>query len=83
MQSCDFCREAFEPTKPVRSVQRFCSSECRKQWHYREGKRAGYAEAVEAAERRMDGQGSGGKKIDLAAIGLAPAVQSVRRRMLP
>jgi len=34
MRNCDFCSEVFEPTKPIRCEQRFCSSECRKGWHY-------------------------------------------------
>ena len=83
MKNCEFCCEAFEPTKPVRTEQRFCSSECRKRWHYREAKHAGYAAAVETAERRMNDHITSGKRIDLAAIGLAPAGgtnQTVSRR---
>ena len=30
MQRCENCPNEFEPTKPVRSEQRFCSPECRK-----------------------------------------------------
>jgi len=45
-------RGFFEPTKPARSKQRFCSAACRKAWHYRDRKAAKYRWKVEKAEDR-------------------------------
>jgi hypothetical protein len=72
MQRCEHCGREFEPTKPARSEQRFCRVECRKAWHYREGKRATYGGQVEAAEDQRNGHASGasGPKIGLAELGL-------------
>jgi hypothetical protein len=80
MQRCENCPKEFEPTKPVRAEQRFCSPECRKAWHYRDRKDAAYRAKVEKAEDRMNGHGEG-KRIDLAALGLAgpkPTIRQIR-----
>lgn len=64
---CEECEKEFVATEPARCEQRFCSSECRKRWHYLEKKRAGYAAEV----RRAEAQGRGEvPRIDLQALGL-------------
>jgi hypothetical protein len=88
VRKCEFCGESFEPTKPERSVQRFCCPEHRKAWHYRDRKDEQYRAEVEAAEDRrqdrlngLDGHGAStpAPKIDLVALGITPKLTLKRR----
>ncbi len=84
MQRCENCPNEFEPTKPVRSEQRFCSPKCRKAAHYRQQKDAKYAAKVEAAEARINGQqqmnGHGEGKIGLVALGAVTPSKPIHRK---
>jgi hypothetical protein len=90
VRKCKFCGEAFEPTKPERSVQLFCSEQHRKAWHYRDRKHEHYRAAVEAAENELEDQLNGhghgatapAPKIDLVALGITPKPAPLKRRTI-
>jgi hypothetical protein len=76
-------RKWFEPTQPARTVQRFCSHDCRKQWHYRtrrtDAEHDAYAAEVRAAEDRLLGRVT----LDLIpAREEEPPIQIKRRKIL-